>query len=104
VLKFLLVLALLALLIWLLYRRLRPYIKMLRQILGALKGTADLGSQSSPGEFASHTQKTDTRLIRCAACKTWIPLSRALNANSESYCSSACVKKAPAGKRRKAAS
>jgi len=67
-LKFLLLLALIALLIWFLYRRLRPYIQLLRQVLGAFKGTIDLGSKSATGEFRQNSQKADNRLVRCAAC------------------------------------
>jgi hypothetical protein len=102
--KLLLVLALLALLVWFLYRRLRPYIQILRQFLGVFKGTIDAGSHSSPGEFRQDSQIADSKLVRCAECNTWIPLSRALNANSNSYCSRECLKKAPALRGRKTAS
>ena len=103
-LKLLLVLALLALLVWLLYRRLRPYIQLLKQVLTAFKGAIDPGSQSSSAEFGQHTQKADTKLVRCAKCNTWIPLSRAINLDSHSYCSSICLKKTPKIRRNKVAS
>ena len=104
VIKLLLVLALIALLVWLLYRRLRPYIQLLRQLLGVFKGTIDPGANSSPGEFRQDPQIANSKLVRCAECNTWIPLSRALNANSTSYCSRECLKKAPALRSRKTAS
>jgi hypothetical protein len=40
---------LVALLIWLLYRRLRPYIQALRQVLQAFTGKIDPTSQSASG-------------------------------------------------------
>jgi hypothetical protein len=102
-LKLLLVLALIALLIWLLYRRLRPYLQVLRQVLSAIKGNINPGGASA-GAFGQGAGHADSRLVRCAACDTWIPFSRALNAGSNSYCSKACLKQAPAVKKRKTAS
>lgn len=102
--KLLLVLALVALLVWFLYRRLRPYIQILRQFLSVFKGTIDSGANSSPGEFRQDSQIANSKLVRCAECNTWTPLSRALNANNSSYCSRECLKKAPAVRGRKTAS
>ena len=102
--KLLFVLALIALLIWLLYRRLRPYIQLLRQFLRAFRGTIDLNSSSPTGEFRQGGPNLDSKLVRCGHCNTWIPLSRALNANSSAFCSPACLKQAPTVKQRKTAS
>src|SRR5882762_3518441 len=102
ILKYLLVLALIALLFWLLYRRLRPYIQILRQMIGIVGGT--LGKNFPQSEFGRTTPNAQSKLVRCAACNTWIPESRALNSDSSSYCSRACLRKAPAVKGRKAAS
>jgi Sec-independent protein translocase protein TatA len=102
-LKYLLVLALIALLVWFLYRRLRPYIQLVRQFLGAFKGTLDLGSRSSDGDLGEDLQSARSRLVRCRECNTWVPMNRAIQASSDYYCSTGCLKKAPATKRRKTA-
>src|SRR5437773_3178422 len=101
ILKYLLVLALIALLFWLLYRRLRPYIQVLRQMFEIVSGT--LGKSSPQSEFRRTTPNAENKLVRCAACNTWIPQSRALESNSSSYCSRVCLKEAGIGRRRKAA-
>lgn len=102
--KLLIVLALIALLGWFLYRRLRPYIQLLGKLLSALRGTIDMRGNASSGEFGHDSQFAKSKLVRCAECNTWIPLSRAFNANSTSYCSRECLKKAPAVRDRKTAS
>ncbi|HXD32376.1 MAG TPA: hypothetical protein VN643_14740 [Pyrinomonadaceae bacterium] len=101
--KYLLVLALIALLTWLLYRRLRPYIQLVRQFLSAFKGTLDLGARSSGGQFGEDLQSAKSRLVKCVECNTWIPLDRTLQANSNYFCSTECLKKAPVTRRRKTA-
>jgi hypothetical protein len=99
--KYLIVLALIALLLWFVYRRLRPYIQMVKKVLGMVTGTLD--KDSAPSEFG-RSVGTENKLIRCGSCNTWIPEGRALHANSTAYCSTACLKKAPAVKRRREAS
>jgi hypothetical protein len=101
-LKFLFTAALVALLLWLLYRRLRPYIQILRQVLGVVKGTLDAGSKSQT-TVDRGSENSQSKLVRCSACATWIPMSRALYANSASYCSQACLQKAPKVRGRKTA-
>jgi hypothetical protein len=83
-LKYLVVIALLALLLFLLYRRLRPYIKSLRQIL-------DVIQQFQKGGSAAGPQAGAEKLVRCATCGIWIPASRALTSRSEIvFCSTKC--------------
>jgi hypothetical protein len=101
-LKYLLVSALIALLFWLAYRWLRPYIRTLRKMLGILRGT--LGKPPASQSEFGRSARTENKLVRCAACKTWIPQGRVLHSNAASYCSKACLQKAPAVKRRKEAS
>ena len=101
--KYLLVLSLVVLLLWLLYRRLRPYIKSLRQFVGVLKSTYDVAAQANP-ELQRDRINAANRLVRCSECGTWIPSNRALNSNAASYCSSACLDKTLKVGRRKAAS
>jgi len=103
-LKFLVIAALLALLILLLYSRLYPYIKALQKIFGAAKNIA--GSSSNPGEgFRGSTTKADRKLVRCVSCGTWVPAERAIGARAGSsvYCSRECLEKPSNGKGRKIA-
>jgi hypothetical protein len=100
-LKYLLTAALVALLIWLIYRRLRPYIQMLRQFISAVRGTIETGTQS---ELHRDTQNAESKLVRCANCDTWVPQARAFGANSAFYCSRVCLELAAKIRRRKAAS
>ena len=101
-LKYLFTAALVALLLWLLYRRLRPYIQMLRQVLRAFTGALDATSESQSG-LGQRGETSASKLVRCASCSTWIPMNRALHANSSSYCSQVCLRKAPKVKGRKTA-
>jgi hypothetical protein len=102
-LKYLFTAALVVLLIWLLYRRLRPYLQLLRQILSAFTGTLNAASQSQVGT-RNQTATSASKLVRCAACSTWVPLNRALQANSATYCSEQCLRQAPKVRGRKTAS
>jgi len=90
-LKYLLVLALVALLAWFLYRRLRPYLQLARQFLSAFKGTLDLGTRASNDEFGEDLRNARSKLVRCVGCNTWVPLNRALHSNSDYFCSNACL-------------
>jgi hypothetical protein len=71
--------------------------KVLETVSGALK------KNSVPTEFGRYAG-TENKLVRCGSCNTWIPQGRALLANSSFYCSTVCLQKAPAVKRRKEAS
>ncbi|HYE14372.1 MAG TPA: hypothetical protein VD968_08035 [Pyrinomonadaceae bacterium] len=95
--KYLLVLGLLALVVGLIYWRLRPYIQMVRRFLGAVReanrvreaARGDLPRQ--PTRRASHAD----RLVRCASCGTWLPASRAVRLGSANttFCSHACLER-----------
>ena len=99
-LKYLFTAALVALLIWLLYRRLRPYLQVLLQVLRAFTGTLEGTSQS---QGRARQDGSANKLVRCAACSTWIPMNRALHAHSSSFCSDVCLLQAPKVSGRKAA-
>lgn len=79
----LLVLALLLLLVWratmLLLERARLGAE--RQVRGTGRGTAADGEE----------------LVRCAACGTRVPASRAVDGDAGRYCSEACRSRAPGG-------
>jgi hypothetical protein len=92
----------------LLYLRLRPFIRMARQMFGL----AHEARRVTRNDAASSTSRPTTtaaageRLVRCAACGTWIPVGRAikLRSSNSSYCSHACLERAAEGNQRKAAS
>lgn len=101
-LKYLIIGALVALIVLLIYSRLRPYIELLRKVFSALKGTLDVNSSSSP---RNGSIKSQNKLVRCVACGTWIPAERAIGtgSNMSAYCSRECLEKAATGKKRKLA-
>jgi hypothetical protein len=74
--KYLIVLTLFAVVAFLVYWRLRPYIRGLRRFLGVLREVRRV-------------------LRRCAACGTWMPASRAVSLRGgATYCSHACLERA----------
>jgi len=85
-LKYLVVIALASLLLFLLYRKLRPYLLTLRTFIQAIRQfQAKTSGNSNPSE--------PEKLICCAACEVWVPQTRALPAEGSSkfwYCSDEC--------------
>ncbi len=102
--KLLIVLGIIGVIFLLVYLRLRPYIRMARQMFGVARGVGRAAGQSRAPSPAARS--ASDRLVRCAACETWIPSSRALQLRSSSavYCSPACLENSAEGGRRKAAS
>ena len=98
--KLLIVLGIIGFVILLIYLRLRPYIRMARQMFGIARGVGQARASSPAARSAGD------RLVRCAACETWIPATRALQLRSSgaAYCSTACLEGSAAGSKRKAAS
>ncbi len=101
--KYLFVLILFALVLFLFYWRLRPYIRGLRRMLGVgrevnrVRAAAASATQSDlPGrERPQPTTPRNEKLVRCAACGTWMPASRAVSLRSgATYCSHACLERA----------
>jgi len=85
-LKYLVVIALLALLLVLLYRRLRPYLKTIRNFINTVRQfQAEAAGPKRQGE----TEK----LVCCATCGVWIPITRALASRSGEtlFCSAKCL-------------
>lgn len=101
-LKYLIIGALFALVVLLIYSRLRPYLELLQKVSSALTGTLDT---ASPPTSRAGSTKTENKLVRCVACGTWIPAQRALGAGSRlsEYCSAECLEKAGTGTKRKLA-
>lgn len=102
--KFLIIAALLALLLLLLYSKLYPYLKLLKKVLGAARNIADSPAGRS-GAFEGTSVKADKKLVRCVACGTWVPAERAIGVKGGSsvYCSRECVEKSTHSKERKMA-
>jgi len=102
-LKFLVIAALVALLLLLLYSRLFPYIRTLQKILGVAKKIGE--SPTNPADAFKGSQKPDKKLVRCVSCGTWIPAERAIGTGGGSsiYCSRECIEKSSNDKERKIA-
>lgn len=100
VLKVLIIAALFALLLLLLYSRLHPYIQILRKILGAAKTIS-----ASPNVDTPRGATSGRKLVRCVGCGTWIPAERAVGnrAGLPVYCSSECIEKKSGENERKMA-
>jgi hypothetical protein len=103
-LKLLFILSIFAIFALLIYIRLRPYIRMARQMFGVAREAqrvASSGPASSP-----QSNGVGDKLVRCGSCTTWIPSSRAikLRSSNTAYCSHACLERAAEGAQHKAAS
>ncbi len=104
--KYLVVLALLALVAAYAYWRLRPYIRGARRLVGALREMNRLREGGLPPDLTEKAKKKGRRaerrgeapgerLLRCAACGTWMPASRAVSLRGgTNYCSHACLERA----------
>jgi hypothetical protein len=114
-LKYVFLLGLLALVGGLIYWRLRPYIQLARRIFGAVRDVRRMSPQRESaeglprgGSRGREGGRTAEKLVRCAACGTWLPASRAITLRTHRnshYCSHACLERsADAPPRRKSAS
>lgn len=109
--KYLLILALFAAVAFIVYWRLRPYIRGLRRFLGVVREVRRMSGSVPPGfpqqTPASPKRAAGEKLRRCAACGTWMPASRAVSLRGgATYCSHACLERAAEapGRARKSAS
>jgi len=97
-LKYLFVLGLFAAVAFLVYWRLRPYIRGLRRFLGVLREVKRVREGATPGgppPQSSPKKAANEKLRRCAACGTWMPASRAVTLRGgATYCSHACLERA----------
>lgn len=95
--KYILILIVMATAGALVYWRLRPYIRMVRRFLGVMRdvrGASESGLRAAPQRES--VKASSEPLVRCAACGTWLPSTRAvkLRASKSSYCSHACLERA----------
>ncbi len=108
--KYLFVLALFAAVAFMVYWRLRPYLRGVRRFLGVLRevnrmraaSRTDLPREPAPRRSSASAEK----LVRCAACGTWAAASRAVNLGGATYCSHTCLERSADSRhgRRKSAS
>ncbi len=102
--KYLFVLALFAAVAFILYWRLRPYIRGLRRFLGVvreMRRVSEGAPSGIPQRQATPKKTSGEKLLRCAACGTWMPASRAVSLrHGASYCSHACLERAADAPRR----
>lgn len=100
--KYLFVFFLFGLVAFMIYWRMRPYIRGVRRFLGVLREVNRM-SASAPQDLPRPSQQQHAageKLARCAACGTWMPASRAvtLRATGVTYCSHSCLERAAAAK------
>lgn len=89
--KYLVVIGLVALLFVLLYRRLRPYLKIAGNFLNTIRQF-----QQQINTSQSRSQRTGQqaeKLVRCETCNTWVPIGRALTSSPAGtfFCSQDCL-------------
>jgi len=104
-LRLLVILGIVAFITLLLYLRLRPFIRMARQMFGVARNVQRVTRNESAAS-PNQTRGAGEKLVRCVACGTWVPAGRALKLRSSntSYCSHTCLEHAAEGSQRKAAS
>jgi len=103
--KYLFVLSLIALAAFAVYWRLRPYIRGVRRFLGVVREVNRMSAtrpQTGVPRESTQTRAPSERLVRCAACGTWIPAASAvaLRATGATYCSHSCLERAADSPRR----
>ncbi len=96
--KYLYILAVLAVVAFFLYWRLRPYIRGVRRLVGVLREVNRVHAAAAQSEAPRRERPkaaAGERLLRCAACGTWMPSSRAFSLRGgATYCSHACLERA----------
>ena len=109
--KYLFVLALFAAVAFMIYWRLRPYLRGVRHFLGVLREVNRMRAAArgemprEPAPRRSAATAAADKLVRCAACGTWAPVSRAVNLGGATYCSHTCLERSadsPHGRRKSA--
>lgn len=97
-LKYVVIAVLVFLLLLFIYSRLSPYFKLIGKIVGTLKSITN-----PPADFSAPRSrvKVDRKLVKCAACGTWVPADRTVGHN---YCSKECLDKSSRSESHRAAS
>jgi len=98
--KYLIIAGLLSIIFVLVYSRVRPYLKLIQNVVNSLSVATDISASTASRQKSPSKNK----LVRCERCQTWVPAERALQLNSglATFCSPECMAK-PASKERKIA-
>jgi hypothetical protein len=101
-LRVLIIVLLITLLLVFLHRRLRPYLKLLQNVVSAIRSFRQMGVNPDGGRFTRRNDKATEKLVRCAACGTWVPVGRALAGGRADavFCSSQCLRDGGTERRR----
>ena len=88
-LKYLVLIALVALLLFFLYRRLRPYFKLLREFVDTIRHFQQVITKPP----ATRKQQPE-KLVSCLTCGTFVPIGRAITDGSGNavFCSTDCLR------------
>ena len=99
--KYLIIGALLSIIFVLVYSRVRPYLKLIEQVIKSFQVVTDVSATTA----ATPRTPSKNKLVRCESCGTWIPAERALNLSSglATFCSPECMTKKDASPKRKIA-
>ena len=102
--KYLFVLLLFTVVAFLVYWRLRPYIRAARRFLGVVREANRVRTSAAQSDLPRQNRRETAaaeKLARCAACGTWLPASRAVSLRAgTTYCSHACLERAADSPRR----
>jgi hypothetical protein len=93
-LKIAFVLGLVVVVALLVYRALRPYLKLVRQFIQSVRHFQRTIQDPPATDIHSH------KLVKCEQCETYLPQSRALTAKSLYFCSEDCLKRARISRRK----
>jgi len=99
-LKYLLLIILLVALCAFLYWRLRPYVRAARRALKVVNEFRRVSRAARPADLPREPARATTeKLLRCAACGSWTPASRAVKLRDGlSYCSHLCLEQSASRK------
>jgi hypothetical protein len=78
----------------LIYRAVRPYLKLLRQFIQSVRHFQRTIQNPPRPDIQSH------KLVKCEQCGTYLPQSRALTAKALWFCSEDCLKRAGVTRRK----
>lgn len=101
--KYFILIALFAAVALFAYWRLRPYLKMARNVLGFVRDVRHMSAGARAEQAPSARQPQGggaaQKLVRCSSCGTWLPSTRALalRGSNATYCSQDCVERSVAG-------
>lgn len=96
--KYFILIALFAAIALFAYWRLRPYLKMARNVLGFMRDVRHMSAEQAPPQ-QQQSGGAAQKLVRCSSCGTWLPSTRALalRGSNATYCSQDCVERSIAG-------